>query len=102
MSAETSGPAGDESRQDPNLALSGQDYALTTCAAGAVLELRFKPERRVARLAGEDAARFRADFAVIVAQHPGWPADRSLAQLWDQGGYGWLSTEDEGAAEDRR
>ena len=27
-------------------------------------------------------------------QFPDWNPDQMLAQLWDQGGYGWLAAQD--------
>ena len=49
---------------------------------------------RAARLQGDDAARFRADYEAIKSQFPTWPTDQTLAQLWDQGGYSWLAIEE--------
>ncbi|MFG1424300.1 hypothetical protein [Roseixanthobacter liquoris] len=74
--------------------LEGEEYQL--CGDGASFVLRFKTEHMVAHLAGDDAARFQSDFDTVQQQFPGWKADQALAQLWDQGGYSWLATEEEG------
>ncbi len=71
----------------------GVDYALAASADGRIYWLSFKPEHQIARLEGEDAARFQSDHAAVVAQFPDWTVDQTLAQLWDQGGYGWLATD---------
>ena len=47
-----------------------------------------------AHLRGEDAARFHADYEAIKQQFPAWKPDQTLAQLWDQGGYGWLAAQE--------
>lgn len=72
----------------------GADYALACSADRSRFVLRFRPERMTADLQGEDAARFRADYETISTQFPQWRADQTLAQLWDQGGYSWLATEE--------
>ncbi len=71
----------------------GVEYALSASDDRRVYWLSFKPDCLVARLGGEDAARFQTDHAAIVAQFPHWTVDQTLAQLWDQGGYGWLATD---------
>jgi hypothetical protein len=76
------------------LVAEGSEYALHTCDDGAAFVLRFKAESMTANLQGDDATRFRADFEAIKLQHPDWEADQTLAQLWDQGGYSWLATQD--------
>lgn len=78
------------------LIAEGPDYALSGAADGSSFCLRFKAEAAEARIAGEDAARFKADFAALKTQFPQWTADQLLAQLWDQGGYSWLATQEEG------
>jgi hypothetical protein len=72
----------------------GADYALSSTADGSRFLLRCKADQMAAHLQGEDAARFQADYQTIRSQYPDWPADQTLAQLWDQGGYGWLATPD--------
>jgi hypothetical protein len=72
----------------------GADYALAAGSDRARYVLRYKPDRMTADLKGEDAARFRVDYATVTTQFPDWRADQALAQLWDQGGYSWLATED--------
>ncbi len=69
----------------------GVDYALSSTADGARYLLRCKADGMAAHLLGEDAVRFRADYETIRSQFPDWPVDQTLAQLWDQGGYGWLA-----------
>jgi hypothetical protein len=76
--------------------VEGDDYSLAGGPEGASFVLRHKAEHRTARLAGEDAARFRADYEAVRSQFPDWRADQTLAQLWDQGGYSWLAAEEEG------
>ncbi len=71
----------------------GAEYELFASEDKSLYVLSFKPDRLVARLQDDDAARFRADHATIVAQFPNWTADQTLAQLWDQGGYSWLATD---------
>ena len=74
----------------------GSEYELLGSADGASFVLRFKTDHMTAYLEGDDAARFQADRDAIKAQYPDWPADKALAQLWDQGGYSWLAVEEEG------
>lgn len=76
----------------------GNEYTLFTVPDGLAPEsviyvLTSKTDGMAAHLQGEDAARFRTDFETIRTQYPNWPADQTLAQLWDQGGYGWLAKE---------
>jgi hypothetical protein len=49
----------------------------------------------IAELRDDDAARFLKDYDELKLQYPDWNADRLLAQLWDQGGYGWLAQQEE-------
>jgi len=85
--------------------MSENDEAIRVVAAGTEYELlasqdetsfllRYKTENLSARLQGDDAARFRADYEAIKSQFPTWPTDQTLAQLWDQGGYSWLAIEE--------
>jgi hypothetical protein len=74
--------------------MSGTEYELLASKDETSFLLRYKAERLSARLEGEDATRFRADYETIKAQFPAWPADQTLAQLWDQGGYSWLAIEE--------
>jgi hypothetical protein len=78
------------------LLAEGADYALLSAEDGAAFVLRFKTDGLAAHLAGEDAVRFRTDYEATKRQFPAWQADQTLAQLWDQGGYGWLAVEDRG------
>lgn len=71
----------------------GVEYELFASDDMSVTVLSFKPDRQVARLRDDDAARLRADHATIIAQFPNWTADQILARLWDQGGYSWLATD---------
>ncbi|WP_029005767.1 hypothetical protein [Azorhizobium doebereinerae] len=76
-----------------HLVLGGEDYELLT--EGAAFRLRCKGEQRAAYLDGDEAARFRSDLEIVQQQFPGCTADHALAQLWDQGGYGWLAVDEE-------
>jgi hypothetical protein len=71
----------------------GDEYTLSAAPDGLAYMLTFKTDGMAAHLQGEDAARFQTDYQTIRAQYPDWPADQTLAQLWDQGGYGWLAKE---------
>ncbi len=73
---------------------AGDEFELFASEDKRLFLLSFKPDRLTARLQGDDAARFQSDHATIVAQYPLWSADQTLAQLWDQGGYSWLATEE--------
>ena len=72
----------------------GEDYALSGTADQASVFLRSKAEFRTAHLQGDDAARLHADYQALLRQHPHWNPDQTLAQLWDQGGYSWLASQD--------
>lgn len=72
----------------------GSEYELLSSADSLVIMLRFKPDKLSAHLDGEDAERFRADYAAIRQHFPAWKADQILAQLWDQGGYSWLASQE--------
>lgn len=73
----------------------GDEYALFSLPGEAAYRLHYKTDRLMARLQGDDAIRFRNDYRLVRQHYPGWTPDQALAQLWDQGGYGWLA---EGAA----
>jgi len=77
-----------------NPIVEGVEYDLSAAADGTALILRFKTEQLAARLTGDDAARFRADYETIKQQFPEWKPDQMLAQLWDQGGYSWLAAKE--------
>ena len=72
----------------------GAEYELLGSEDQSAFVLRFKTDGLTAHLAGEDAARFCADYETVRLQHPAWKADQTLAQLWDQGGYSWLAAQD--------
>lgn len=72
----------------------GAEFELLGTEDRSAFVLRFKTDGLTAHLAGEDAARFRADYETIRTQYPAWKADQTLAQLWDQGGYSWLAAQD--------
>jgi len=72
----------------------GAEYELLGSKDRGTFVLRFKTDGLTAHLAGDDAARFRADYETIRTQYPAWKADQTLAQLWDQGGYSWLAAQD--------
>jgi len=79
---------------NPCLIEDGDEYELLSSADSSVFMLRFKPDKLTAYLKGEDAERFRADYATIRQHFPTWKADQILAQLWDQGGYSWLASQE--------
>lgn len=72
----------------------GKEYELLASEDGASFILRSKVDFSVAHLQGEDAARFRTDYDAIRLQFPDWKPDQTLAQLWDQGGYSWLASQE--------
>lgn len=72
----------------------GVEYELLGSADGAVFLLRSKVDLFAAHLQGEDAVRFRTDYDAIRLQFPDWKPDQTLAQLWDQGGYSWLASQE--------
>ncbi len=72
----------------------GSEYELLSTPDSSIFALRFKLENLTARLEDEDAARFRQDYETIREQFPRWNADQILAQLWDQGGYSWLASQE--------
>jgi len=72
----------------------GDEYELLQSNDGGAFVLRFKTEGLTAHLQGEDAARFLADYEAIKFRFPDWKPDQILAQLWDQGGYSWLATQE--------
>ena len=73
---------------------TGTEYELLGAADRSAYALRFKTDHLIANLEGEDASRFQKDYEDIKSQYPNWPADQTLAQLWDQGGYSWLAIEE--------
>jgi hypothetical protein len=72
----------------------GEEYELLAGEDGASFILRSKVDFSTAHLQGEDAARFRTDYDAIRLQFPDWKPDQTLAQLWDQGGYSWLASQE--------
>ncbi len=83
-----------ENQASAGLISAGTEYELLGTEDGASFILRSKSDCSTAHLRGEDAARFRADYDAIRLQFPAWNPDQTLAQLWDQGGYGWLATQE--------
>jgi len=81
-----------QSSPDYTLLEDGAEYALSSAASGDGYLLQNKADGVSADLQGEDAARFRHDYDELKIRYPAWSADQVLAQLWDQGGYGWLAT----------
>lgn len=69
----------------------GAEYALSVATARESYILQNKSDGLTADLHGDDAARFRQDYEELKTRYPDWNADQLLAQLWDQGGYGWLA-----------
>jgi len=72
----------------------GEEYELLASEDGTSFILRSKADFFAAHLQGEDAARFRTDYDAIRLQFPDWKPDQTLAQLWDQGGYSWLASQE--------
>ena len=72
----------------------GKDYELLASEDGASFILRSKADLLAAHLQGENAARFQTDYDAIRRQFPDWQPDQTLAQLWDQGGYSWLASQE--------
>jgi hypothetical protein len=77
-----------------SLIAEGKDFALLATDDRACFILRSKADFFTAHLQGEDAARFRTDYDAIRQQFPDWQPDQTLAQLWDQGGYSWLASQE--------
>lgn len=84
-----------ESSASGDMISGGDEYELLAADGGASFILRSKADHSVALLQGENAVRFRADYDTIKTQYPAWKPDQTLAQLWDQGGYSWLATQEE-------
>ncbi len=83
-----------EHQASVSLVAEGKDYELSATSDRASFILRSKADLYTARLQGEDAERFQADYQAIQLQYPEWKPDQTLAQLWDQGGYSWLAAQD--------
>jgi hypothetical protein len=84
----------DNNQASVQLIAEGKDYALLAADDSASFILRSKADFFTAHLQGEDAARFRTDYDAIRQQFPDWQPDQTLAQLWDQGGYSWLASQE--------
>ncbi len=87
-------PYMNETPSQLHMIAEGNEYELLSTTDLSIFLLRFKLENMTAHLEGEDAARFLQDYATIRQQFPGWKADQTLAQLWDQGGYSWLASQE--------
>jgi len=74
---------------------TGEEYALSSAPDRSRFTLHNKADKMIAELRDDDAARFLQDYDELKTQYPDWNADRLLAQLWDQGGYGWLAQQEE-------
>lgn len=83
-----------ENQASSSLIAEGKDFELLTAEDGASYILRSKADFFTAHLKGDDATRFRTDYDAIRQQFPAWKPDQTLAQLWDQGGYGWLAAQE--------
>jgi hypothetical protein len=73
---------------------TGEEYALNAAPDRTCFILHNKADGMIVELHGDDAARFRQDYDELKIQFPDWNADKLLAQLWDQGGYGWLAQQE--------
>jgi hypothetical protein len=82
-----------DNQASASLIAEGKDYALLATDRACFI-LRSKADFFTAHLLGEDAARFRTDYDAIRQQFPEWQPDQTLAQLWDQGGYSWLASQE--------
>jgi hypothetical protein len=80
---------------DYSLLEDGAEYALSIAKDQASFVLRNKSDSMVAKINGDDATRFRQDYDELKSRYPEWKSDQVLAQLWDQGGYGWLAQQEE-------
>jgi hypothetical protein len=74
---------------------AGEEYALSTTPDRTRFTLHNKAEGMIAELRDDDATRFLQDYDELKTQFPDWNADQLLAQLWDQGGYGWLAQQED-------
>lgn len=84
-----------QSAQEYSPLEDGAEYALSIAQDQASFILRNKADGMTANLTGDDASRFRQDYDELKGHYPEWKADQLLAQLWDQGGYGWLAQQEE-------
>jgi hypothetical protein len=74
---------------------SGEEFTLSAVQDRTRFTLHNKADGMIAELRDDDAVRFRQDYDELKVQYPDWNADKLLAQLWDQGGYGWLAQQEE-------
>ncbi len=74
---------------------AGTEYALSATQDRTYFFLHNKTDHMIAELHGDDAARFLQDYDELKMQYPDWNPDKLLAQLWDQGGYGWLAQQEQ-------
>lgn len=74
---------------------TGEEYSLSAAGDRTRFTLHNKADGMIAELRDGDAARFLQDYDDLKIQFPDWNADKLLAQLWDQGGYGWLAQQEE-------
>ena len=85
-----------ETQTTLTLIAQGAEYELLASEDRTAFCLCFKTDHLTAHLQGDDATRFRSDYDAVRLQFPAWTPDQMLAQLWDQGGYSWLATQDGG------
>ncbi len=76
-----------------DLVSGGERFELKASADRRCFVLLSRSDYFVAHLAGEDAARFDADYNALRRQHPALDPDQALARLWDQGGYSWCAAQ---------
>ncbi|WP_245477669.1 hypothetical protein [Bradyrhizobium guangxiense] len=72
----------------------GDRFELRANVDRSVFVLRSKADFFIARLAGEEAIRFEADYHAVRQQHPAWRPDQALARLWDEDGYMWYAAQE--------
>ncbi len=77
-----------------NVVSDGEKFELLASMDRSAFVLRSKSDFYVANLHGEEAARFDADYQAARRRFPAWQIDRTLSQLWEQGGYMWFAAQD--------
>lgn len=81
---------------DPAVVIAeGPQFVLHSRDNGASYVLSSKEDRTSTYVQGDDVAAFLREYESIKTQYPGYSADQTLAQLWDQGGYSWMAEPDE-------
>ncbi|PIT03544.1 hypothetical protein TSA1_24310 [Bradyrhizobium nitroreducens] len=79
---------------DERLLSDGDRFELRIGADRSTFVLRSKSDFFTARLEGEHASRFEADYRAVRQRHPALKPDQALAQLWDNDGYMWYAAQE--------